>query len=185
MSHAKSDPFDARVLATFLRTDQGHLTALQPSSEAAQELKLLTRDYQRLVRQQARLRNQLIATLKAYYPRPLELFPDINTPTARAFLRRFPTPADVTALSRPVWRRWARTQHVKRSQELWERLQVTQVPVPPRMWCARRPGCSRCCSPSWRPPWRQWRITGRRWRIFLGLSGFPNAILGPFGVFRG
>ena len=133
MSHAKSDPFDARVLATFLRTDQGHLTALQPSSEAAQELKLLTRDYQRLVRQQARLRNQLIATLKAYYPRPLELFPDINTPTARAFLRRFPTPADVTALSRPVWRRWARTQHVKRSQELWECLQVTQVPVPPHV----------------------------------------------------
>ena len=41
-------------------------------------------------RQHTRLRNQLIATLKAYYPRPLELFPDITTPTARAFLRTFP-----------------------------------------------------------------------------------------------
>src|SRR2546422_2269785 len=37
MSGAKSDPFDARVLATFLRTDHGHLAPLRPSSEAAQE----------------------------------------------------------------------------------------------------------------------------------------------------
>jgi len=43
-SGAKSDPFDARVLADFLRTDHAHLRPLQPSSEAAQELKLLTED---------------------------------------------------------------------------------------------------------------------------------------------
>src|SRR6267143_1807006 len=69
MSGAKSDPFDARVLATFLRTDHGHLAPLRPSSEAAQELKGLTRDYTRHVRQQTRLLNQLTAALKAYYPR--------------------------------------------------------------------------------------------------------------------
>ena len=68
-SAAKSDPFDARVLADFLRTDHAHLRALQPSSEAAQELKLLTDDYQRQIRQQTRLVNQLTTTLKAYYPR--------------------------------------------------------------------------------------------------------------------
>src|SRR6266702_1928209 len=60
-SGAKSDPFDARVLADFLRTDYLHLRALQPSSEAAQELKLLTDDYQRQIRQQT-----LTTTLKAY-----------------------------------------------------------------------------------------------------------------------
>jgi len=32
MSGAKSDPFDARVLAAFVRPDHGHLRALQPSS---------------------------------------------------------------------------------------------------------------------------------------------------------
>ena len=61
---AKSDPFDARVLADFLRTDHSHLQALQPSSEAAQELKLLTEDCQRHIRQQTRLVNQLTITLK-------------------------------------------------------------------------------------------------------------------------
>ena len=137
MSHAKSDPFDVRVLAGFLRTDQAHLTPLQPSTEAAQELKLLTRDCQRLVRQQARFRNQLIATLKAYYPRPLELFPDINTPTARSFLQTFPTPEAVTTLKRPAWRRWVRVQHVKHAEALWTKLQAPQVPVPAHVVQAR------------------------------------------------
>src|SRR2546422_1912491 len=34
MSGAKSDPFDAHVLATFLRTDHGHLAPLRPSSRS-------------------------------------------------------------------------------------------------------------------------------------------------------
>src|SRR4029450_692779 len=53
-SAAKSDPFDARVLAEFLRTDHAHLQALQPSSAAAQELKLLTQHYQRQIPHQKR-----------------------------------------------------------------------------------------------------------------------------------
>src|SRR6266849_7910703 len=65
-SGAKDDLFDARVLAGFLRTDHAHLMALEPSSEAAQELKLLTEDYQRQVRMQTRRVHQLTATLKAY-----------------------------------------------------------------------------------------------------------------------
>src|SRR5262249_25418556 len=55
---AKSDPFDARVLADFLRTDHARLRALQPSSEAAQRPKLLTADCQRRGRQQAPPGNQ-------------------------------------------------------------------------------------------------------------------------------
>lgn len=99
MSQAKSDPFNAQVLATFLRTDHAHLHALQPSSEAAQELKLLTRDYARLVREQARLLNQLTVTLKEYYPRALELCPDLTTQRAWAFLRAYPTPVALAALT--------------------------------------------------------------------------------------
>ena len=74
VSGSKSDPFDARVLAEFLRTDHVHLKALLPSSEQAQELKMMARDYHRLVRGQTRLLNQLRATLKEYYPSVLEMF---------------------------------------------------------------------------------------------------------------
>ena len=63
-------PFDARVLADFLRTDHPRLRPLLPSSEAAQELKLLTEDCQRQIGQQTRLVNQLTATLKAEHFSP-------------------------------------------------------------------------------------------------------------------
>jgi hypothetical protein len=50
----KSDPFDARVLAEFLRTDHAHLRALhrartRPGAQAPHD------DYQRQFRQQTRL----------------------------------------------------------------------------------------------------------------------------------
>ena len=91
-SGAKSDSFDARVAAEFLRTDHGHLTALQPSSAAAQELKYLTEDCHRLIRQQTRLLNQLTATLKAYYPRALEVAELPTDPGRATFLATYPTP---------------------------------------------------------------------------------------------
>jgi len=130
-SGAKSDPFDARVLADFLRTDHAQLHALHPSSQAAQELKLLADDCQRHIRQQTRLVNQLTMTLKAYYPRALEVA-ELTTALARQFLQDFPTPAAVAALSERQWQRWARAHRLKhaRTQELWEILQQPQLPVP-------------------------------------------------------
>jgi len=130
-SAAKSDPFDARVLADFLRTDHARLRALRPSSEAAQELKLLTDDYQQQIRQQTRLVNQLTMTLKAYYPRALEVA-ELPTALARDFLQAYPTPAALTALTERQWQRWARAHrmHEARTQELWAVLQRPQLPVP-------------------------------------------------------
>lgn len=132
-SGAKSDPFDARVAAGFLRTDHAHLQPLQPGSEAAQELKLLTRDYQRLVRQRTRVLNQLTAALKEYYPRALELFEDLTTGVARAFLQRFPTPEALTSLTAAQWRRWTQERGlgVARTATLWALVQQPQLPIPP------------------------------------------------------
>ena len=123
-SGAKSDPFDARVLANFLRTDHAHLQTLQPSSVAAQELKLLTEDYQQQIRQQTRLVNQLTAALKAYYPRALEVA-ELTTALAREFLQAYPTPAAVAALTPGQWQRWARAHRLSdaRIQALWDILQ--------------------------------------------------------------
>jgi transposase len=135
MSRSKSDPFDAHVLAAFLRTDHPHLHPLRPSSEPAQELKLLTRDFRRQQRLQTRLLNQLTATLKEYYPRPLELFEDLTTALARAFLQAYPTPQALEALTLKTWQRWAREHRLgeARTQELWETIQQAQLPVPPHV----------------------------------------------------
>jgi hypothetical protein len=130
-SGAKDDPFDARVLADFLRTDHAHLQALQPSSDAAQELKLLTEDYQRQIRQQTRLVNQLTNTLKAYYPRALEIA-ELTTTLAQEFLQAHPTPESLTGLTERQWQRWARAHRLSdaRTRELWDVLQPPQLPVP-------------------------------------------------------
>jgi transposase len=130
-SGAKDDLFDARVLAGFLRTDHAHLMVLEPSSEAAQELKLLTEDYQRQVRTQTRLVNQLTATLKAYYPRALEVA-ELTTALAPAFLQAYPTPATLMTLTERQWQRWATAHHLSaaRATELWSRLKAPQLPVP-------------------------------------------------------
>lgn len=132
MSGAKSDPFDARVAASFLRTDHHHLSPLRPSSEAAQELKALTRDYARQVRQQTRLLNQLTITVKEYYPRALDVCGDFTSRWARQFLRAYPTPAALGRLTERQWQRWSRGQRLspERIAELWSQLQAPQLPVP-------------------------------------------------------
>jgi len=132
MSRAKDDPFDARVAASFVRTDHAHLRPLQPSSAPAQELKLLTRDYARLVRQQTRLVNQLTATLKEYYPRALEVCEDLTTQRARAFLAAWPTPEAAAALTPQQWQPFAQAQRLSATQAaaLWTTLRRPQLPVP-------------------------------------------------------
>ena len=133
MSQSKSDPFDAYVLAEFLRTDHPHLRALQPHSEQAQELKMLTRDGQRLGRHKARLLNQIRVTLKEYYPRPLEVFSDLETKIALDFLEQYPTPRALSDLNRRRWNRFAKREHHLSEQhckELWEKLSKPQMSIP-------------------------------------------------------
>jgi transposase len=133
MSQSKSDSFDAHVLAEFLRTDHGHLRALEPNSDDAQELKLLTRDQHRLGRQKTRLLNQIRVTLKEYYPRPLEVFADLEAQIARDFLKQYPTPRALSDLSPKKWNRFAKREHhlgEGRCKELWEKLNQSQLQVP-------------------------------------------------------
>ena len=133
MSQSKSDSFDAYVLAEFVRTDHGHLRALKPNSDSAQELKLLTRDQQRLVRQKTRLLNQLTTTLKEYYSRPLEMFSDLESNLALDFLKQYPTPQALSRLTRRQWNRFSKREHSlgeQRSKELWDKLQQPQLEVP-------------------------------------------------------
>ena len=133
VSPSKSDSFDAYVLAEFLRTDHEHLRALQPNSDQAQELKLLTRDLQRLGRHKTRLLNQVRVTLKEYYPRPLEVFSDLEVKIALDFLKQYPTPRALSDLTRRKWNRFAKREHhlsEARCKELWEKLNQPQLAVP-------------------------------------------------------
>ena len=133
MSQSKSDSFDAYVLAEFVRTDHAHLRALEPDSEQAQELKMLTRDHHRLGHHKTRLLNQIEVTLKEYYPRPLEVFSDLESKIALDFLQQYSTPRALSELTRRKWNRFAKREHhlgEARCKELWEQLSQPQLKIP-------------------------------------------------------
>ena len=90
VSGAKSDPYDAWVLSNLIRDHHGDFSAIQPNSEQMAELKLLCEGYHRLTGQKVRLLNQLQAELKAFYPRPVEVFKDLSTRLFRDFLKGYP-----------------------------------------------------------------------------------------------
>lgn len=138
-NQAKSDEFDAYVLADHVRTDRARLTPLAPNSPHACELKLLTRDYHSLVQQQTRLLNQVKTELKAYYPRVLEMFNDLNTPAVRDFLRTYPTAEALEGLSLKRWQRFGKAHRFSHGyiQKQWEELCAPQLPIPAHVVRAR------------------------------------------------
>ncbi len=94
----KSDGFDAYVLAELARTDMHRLRLLEPDSDETKALRTLTRAREDLVEQKVALANQLRAQLDAFWPGARQIFFDVDSPIALAFLERYPTPADARGL---------------------------------------------------------------------------------------
>ncbi len=131
----KSDLRDAWVLATVLRTDRALYRPLLPDSEAAQELRVLTRDRAELVRTRTMLSNQLTASLKAYFPEFLALFEDPDRPVALALLQAFPTLDVLRAASPTQLEGFLRKHHypssAMKSQEIHQRLRQPTFRIAP------------------------------------------------------
>ena len=70
----KDDPTDAKYLARMLRERITTLTAWQPDDDNTRLLAHLSQQRRKLVDGQTKLRLQLIALLKSYFPVVLELF---------------------------------------------------------------------------------------------------------------
>jgi transposase len=94
----KSDGFDAFCLAELARTDAHRFRALRPDSDETKALRALTRTREDLVKARVRLGNELRAQLQAFWPGAAEIFFDVDSPIALAFLERYPSPADARGL---------------------------------------------------------------------------------------
>ena len=88
----KSDRFDAFVLCELARTDSHRFRALVPDSDQTKALRALTRGREVLVEQRVALCNQLRAELERFWPGATEIFADLDSPIALAFLERYPSP---------------------------------------------------------------------------------------------
>jgi transposase len=131
-SGKKGDPLDAHSLNVVLRERAEDLDPVIQSSPAGELLAGLSTQRTDLVVEKTRLLNQLTITLKSYYPRALELFPNLEQPLTLDFLTGFATAAELSAATEAQWQALfagKRYPQPGRIERLWELAQTPQVPV--------------------------------------------------------
>lgn len=94
----KTDPGDAYMLADILRTDGHRFRTLEPQSDDIRALRALVRTRDDLVASRIALANQLRSLLESFWPGAAEIFTDIDSPIALAFIARYPTPQSAAHL---------------------------------------------------------------------------------------
>ena len=97
-SGGKSDRFDAFVLCELARTDHHRFRVLEPDTDQTKALRALTRAREDLVQARVALGNQLRGELERFWPGPIGLFSDLDSPISLAFLARYPSPIDARGL---------------------------------------------------------------------------------------
>lgn len=97
-SGAKSDPGDAHVIADYLRVRLHRLTPAKPLSGHTKGLRAVMRTRDDLVAARVAATNRLAALLDAHWPGAKAVFAALWSPISLAFLTRYPTSADATAL---------------------------------------------------------------------------------------
>lgn len=90
-ARGKSDPGDAYMLADILRTDGHRFRSLDPQTDELRALRALVRSRDDLVAERTALANQLRSLLESYWPGAVEIFADVDSPIALAFIDRYPT----------------------------------------------------------------------------------------------
>jgi len=94
----KNDPGDAYMLADILRTDGHRFRTLEPQSDDIRALRALVRTRDDLVDQRVALANQLRSLLESFWPGAAEIFADVDSPIALAFIARYPAPQSAAHL---------------------------------------------------------------------------------------
>lgn len=94
----KDDLGDSYMIADILRTDGHRFAKLQAQSDALRALRALVRSRDDLVAQRVGLANQLRALLQSSWPGAAEIFSEIDSPIALAFVQRYPTAESAVGL---------------------------------------------------------------------------------------
>lgn len=98
LSGAKSDAGDAAVIAEYLRLRAHRLRPATPYTSETKALRTVVRTRTDIVDMRVAATNQLTALLDAHWPGAKEIFADVESPIALAFLTRYPTAAHAQLL---------------------------------------------------------------------------------------
>lgn len=92
LASAKSDAFDAYVLADTLRHQHAQWRPLAAPTALLAELRAVSRDRGRVVGTQRMVESRLRSVLEAYHPAPLHLFSSLDRDITLSFIEDYPTP---------------------------------------------------------------------------------------------
>jgi transposase len=120
----KSDRLDAWSFGDALRTDGHGWRALEPEDALTQELRMLCRDEVALIGQQTALSSSLKAALRTYYPAAIEAFDSWVSPSAWAFVQKFPTPQALTKAGKRAWEKFLHVHRMSSPEHYERRLEV-------------------------------------------------------------
>jgi len=98
-SGAKSDPGDAAMLASIVRTDRRHHRLVAGDSALAEGIKVLARAQQNLIWSRQREARRLRALLREFYPAAITAFEDLTSSDALAVLAIAPSPPAAARLT--------------------------------------------------------------------------------------
>jgi hypothetical protein len=122
-SGAADDLPDAKILLTLLCQHRDRLRAALPEDEATRRVALWGELRRKLVDHRTLIGNQLISTLKQYFPQALELMGRrIYAPVALAFLQRWPELQALQKARPATVRRFYHQHRVRRPELIDERL---------------------------------------------------------------
>ncbi len=166
VSGGKSDRFDAFVLCELARTDSHRFRVLEPDTDQTKALRALTRAREGLVKTRVAVSNQLRAELERFWPGPIGLFTDLDSPISLAFLENYPSPAGARSLGEKRLAAFLTRQHYSGGQKPAQLLAKLKRAPEGRvgkveMNARRQARCSVWCRRSRRSPRRSRRSTDR------------------------
>jgi transposase len=135
-SGGKSDRFDRFVLCELARTDAHRFRVLEPDSDQTKAIRALTRAREDLVAARVAMGNQLRAELERFWPAPIGVFNDRDSPISLAFLERYPSPGDAHRLEEKRLQAFLKARNYnnrKTAGQLLERLRQATKLAPTRV----------------------------------------------------
>ena len=125
-SGTKDDPKDAGILLDLLTLHRDRLRVLQPDSEPMRKLQALVEQRRQMVDERTAQTNRMTQQLKLYFPQLLEWFDDLTAPIVAAFLKRWPTLAEVQKEAPETMRAFFHEHGSRSAARINQRLQQMQ-----------------------------------------------------------
>ena len=130
-SGAKDDPGDAALCLDLLVNHRNSLARLVPDTEATRKLRLFCEVRRKTVGRRTRVTNELVSTLKQYYPQALKLVGDNrHSELACALLARWPQFGSIAGASPDALRKFYYAHHCRSERRIRERLELVASGCP-------------------------------------------------------